>query len=91
MAQKVRDYFGVALSIAARRHRPLLVRFREDILQECHLLAWEAESRRRITVKNGKKRKRFGNGRSMGLRSFTRAVHARLYVVKKAYLGYYKY
>ena len=46
----VRGYFALALSIASRRHRPLLQEFREDVLQECRLLAWEAESRRYITV-----------------------------------------
>ena len=87
----VRDYFALALSIASRRHRPLLQEFREDVLQECRLLAWEAESRRSITVKNGAKRKRFGNGRRVGLRAYTRAVHARLYVMKKNYIGHYTY
>ncbi len=89
MARQVRDYFAVAVSIACRRHKPLLARFHEDVLQECRLLAWEAEARRSITVKNGRKRKRFGNGRRMGLRSFTRACNAQLYVVRKQYYGHY--
>ena len=89
MARQVRDYFAVAVAIARRRHKSLLARFREDVIQECRLLAWEAEARRSITVKNGRKRKRFGNGRCMGLRSFTRACNAQLYVVRKQYYGHY--
>lgn len=85
MAAKIHDYLAVAISLAARHHKPLLARFHEDVLQELHLLAWEAESRRYITVKNGKKRKKFGNGRRMGMKSFTRAVNAKLYVFRKNY------
>ena len=91
MAHQVHDYFAVAVSIARRRHRPLLDRFREDVIQECYLLAWEAESRWYIIVQNGAKRKRYGNGRRVGLKAFTRAVQARLYVFRKQYIGHYKY
>jgi hypothetical protein len=55
MARQVHDYFAVAVAIATRFHRPLLVRFHEDVIQECHLLAWEAQVRRYVTVKNGTK------------------------------------
>ena len=68
MAHQVHDYFAVAVAIASRYHRPLLARFRDDVIQECHLLAWEAQVRGSITVKNGTKRKRFGNGRRLGLK-----------------------
>jgi hypothetical protein len=42
--------FGVAVAMASRFHRPLLVRFHDDLIQECHLLAWEAQMRRYVTV-----------------------------------------
>jgi hypothetical protein len=85
MARQVHDYFAVAVAIASRFHRPLLARFHDDVIQECHLLAWEAQVRGSITVKNGSKRKRYGNTRRMGLKSFTRAVNAKFYVFKKHY------
>lgn len=88
MARQVHDYFAVAVAIARRYHRPLLVRFREDVIQECHLLAWEAQVRRYVIVRNGTKRKRFGNGRRVGLKAFTRACNARLYVFRKQYFSY---
>ena len=53
MARPVYDYFAVAVAIASRHHRPLLTRCREYVIHECWLLAWEAEPRRYITVKNG--------------------------------------
>jgi len=34
---------------------PLLARFHDDVIQECHLLAWEAQVRHYVTVKNGPK------------------------------------
>ncbi len=89
MARQVHDYFALAISIVTRRHYSLLARFHDDVIQECHLLAWEAEARRYITVKNGTKRKRFGNGRRVGLKAFTRAVNAKLYVFRKHYTGHY--
>jgi hypothetical protein len=55
MARHVHDYFAVAVAIARRFHRPLLVRFHDDVIQACHLLAWEAQVRRSVTVKNGTK------------------------------------
>ena len=88
MAHQVHDYFAVAVAIASRYHRPLLARFRDDVIQECHLLAWEAQVRGSITVKNGTKRKRFGNGRRLGLKAFTRACNARLYVFRKQYYSF---
>ena len=89
MARRVHDYFAVAVSIVSRHHRSLLARFHDDVIQECHLLACEAQVRRYITVKNGTKRKRFGNGRRIGLKAFTRAVNAKLYVFRKHYTGHY--
>jgi hypothetical protein len=62
MAHQVHDYFAVAVRIVGRYHRPLLARFREDVIQECHLLAVEAQVRRYVTVKNGTKRTRYGTG-----------------------------
>ena len=88
MARHVHDYFAVAVAIARRHHRPLLARFRDDVIQECHLLAWEAQVRGSITVKNGTKRKRFGNGRRLGLKAFTRACNASLYVFRKQYYSF---
>ena len=88
MARQVHDYYAVAVALVSRYHRPLLARFREDVLQECHLLAWEAEVRRYITVRNGTTRKRFGNGRRIGLKAFTRACNARLYVFCKQYYSF---
>lgn len=88
MSQHVHDYFAVAIRIASRYHRPLLARFREDVLQECHLLAWEAEKRRYIIVKNGAKRKKFGNGRRIGLKAFMRACNAKFYVFRKQYFSF---
>lgn len=85
MAHQVHDYFAVAIAIASRYHRPLLARFRDDVMQECHLLAWEAEVRHYVTVRNGHKRKRFGNGRRVGLKAFTRACNAKFYVFRKQY------
>lgn len=88
MAAQVEDYFGVAVSIVKRWHWPLLVRFREDVIQECHVLALEAELRHCIVVKNGTKRKRFGTGerkKRLSLRMFTRACNARMYVFRKHY------
>ena len=38
----VRDYFALALSIASRRHRPVLQEFRDDVLQACRPLAEKA-------------------------------------------------
>jgi hypothetical protein len=64
--------FGVAVAMASRFHRPLLVRFHDDLIQECHLLAWEAQMRRYVTVKNGSNTKRYGNCRHVGLKAFTR-------------------
>ena len=51
MARHVHDYFAVAVAIASRLHRPLLVRFHDDLIQECHVLAWEAQVHRYVTVK----------------------------------------
>jgi hypothetical protein len=85
MARQVRDYFASAVAIARRFHRPLLVRFHDDVIQECHLLAWEAQVRRSVTVKNGTKTKRYGNYRRVGLKAFTRACNARFYVLRKNY------
>ena len=90
MAQ-VHDYFAVAIRIASRWHKPLLARFHDDVIQECHLLALEAQVRRYIIVKNGTKRKRFGNGRKVGLKAFTRACNAKLYAFRKQYVGHYHY
>jgi hypothetical protein len=88
MARQVHDYFAVAVAIASRFHRPLLVRFHDDVIQECHLLAWEAQVRRYVTVKNGSKVKRYGNCRRVGLKAFTRACNARFYVFRKQYFSY---
>lgn len=86
----VRDYCALARAIA-HRHFPTLVELvPEDIAQECALLAWEAESRGRIQVGSGKKRKLFGSGsrgERIGLRAFSRAAYARLYQVARQY-GY---
>jgi hypothetical protein len=91
MARQMHDYFAVAVAIARRHYRPLLARFREDLIQECHLLAWEAEVRRAITVRSGTKRKRFGSGsrkKRLGLKAFTRACNARFYLFRKQYYSY---
>ena len=87
MARQVHDYFAVAVAIASRFHRPLLARFHDDVIQECHLLAWEAQVRHYVTVKNGAKTKRYGNCRRMGLKSFTRSCNARFYVFRKQYFS----
>ena len=55
MARQVHDYFAVAVAIARRHYRSLLARFHDDVIQECHLLAWEAQVRRYVTVRNGNK------------------------------------
>jgi len=88
MARHVHDYFAVAVAIASRFHRPLLARFHDDVIQECHLLAWEAQVRRYVTVRNGNKVKRYGNCRRVGLKAFSRAVNAKLYVFRKQYFSY---
>lgn len=91
MARQVHDYFAVAVAIAARRHRPLLARFRDDVIQECHLLAWEAEVRHSVTVRTGAKRKRFGNGaraKRLGIKAFTRACNAKFYLFRKQYFSF---
>jgi hypothetical protein len=85
MARHVHDYFAVAVAIASRLHRPLLVRFHDDLIQECHVLAWEAQVRRSMTVKSGTKTKRYGNCRRVGLKAFTRPCNARFYVYRKNY------
>lgn len=84
----IHDYLAVAIRLVRVYHSPLLSRFRDDVIQECSLLAWEAESRGYITVGHGTKRKRFGNCRRMGMKTYTRAVQARLYVFKKNYYSY---
>jgi hypothetical protein len=88
MARYVHDYFAVAVATACRFHHPLLVRFHDDVIQECHLLAWEAQVRRSVTVKNGSKTKRYGNCRRVGLKAFTRACNARFSVFRKQYFSY---
>jgi hypothetical protein len=87
MGVHVHDYFAVAVRIASRWHKPLLAQCHDDVIQECHLLAWEAQVRGSLTVKHGEKRKRYGNCRRVGLKAFTRAVNAKLYVFKKNYLS----
>jgi hypothetical protein len=90
MAHQVHDYFAVAVALARRHHRALLVRFRDDVIQECHLLAWEAQVRHSITV-HGKKRTRFGSGartKRLGLTVFTRACHAKFYLFRKHYYSF---
>jgi len=85
MARQVHDYFAVAVSIAYCWHKPLLAQFHDDVIQECHLLVWEAQVRKYVTVKNGNKVKRYGNCRRVGLEAFTRAVNTKLYVFRKNY------
>jgi hypothetical protein len=85
MARQVHDHFAVPVAIASRLHRPLLIRFHDDVIPECHVLAWEAQVHRSVTVKSGTKTKRYGNCRRVGLKAFTRACHARFYVCRKNY------
>jgi hypothetical protein len=88
MAPRVTDYFATAIMIAWRWHRPLLVRLHEDVMQECHLLALEAQVRRYIIVKHGRRRRKYGNGHRMGLKSFTHACNAKFYVFHKQYYSF---
>jgi hypothetical protein len=91
MARQVHDYFAVAVAIASRYHRPLLARFRDDVIQECHLLAWEAEVRHSVTVRTCAKRKRYGSGartKRLGIKVFTRACNAKFYLFRKQYFSF---
>ena len=82
----VRDFFKLAVSIARRRHRTLFERFKEDVEQECRLLAWEAESRKTIVLGHGRKnRKRYGDSKRMGVVSYSRAVNAALVMMTRNY------
>lgn len=96
MARKkeIVDYKRLACAIARRRFPTLWEMVREDIDQECAMLAWEAESRGNIIVGHGKQRKVFGGAKKgegrIGLRAFSRAAYARLYRVARNY-GYQRF
>ncbi len=83
--EEIRDHFAVAMMIAVRWYKPLLARFHDDVVQELHLLAWEAKTRNYIAFKRKGKRKRYGNGRKMCIKAYNRAVQARLYLMMKNY------
>jgi hypothetical protein len=85
MARQTNDYFGLGMYAVCRWHKYLLLRFRADVLQEIHLLAWEAETRKCIRFKRGTKIKRYGNGRHIHSKTFVRAVSVRMYHFKKEY------
>lgn len=87
MARKdsVNDYFGLGMRIVLRYHRSLLTRFHDDVEQELHLLAWEAQAKGRIHIRHKRKCRKFGNGRRMGVRSFGRAVNHSMYIFQKNY------
>ena len=88
------DYAGLARAIARRRFPVAWASIREDLCQECELLAWEALHRGRIQVGHGKTRKVFGVGCKpgrLGIRPFMRAAYRRLYGACRNYgLGNYE-
>jgi len=84
------NYRAVAISIAKKRFLHLWSAYQADTIQECQLLQLEAKKKKRIHVWVGSKRRAFGNCRDrIGIKCFSRAVHARLHEMSKRY-GYYR-